>query len=76
MSRKKQGKNNITLQRGAAGSFSFDFKELMDIHKCSQKEGRANYWESADYNTRLFMMFRAEILGMALSRFKWFTKNL
>lgn len=70
MSRKKSN-NNVTLQQGVPGSFSMDFRELMDIKKCSNKEGMPNYWESADYNTRLFMMFRAEILGMALSRFKW-----
>lgn len=70
MSRKKAN-NNVKINPGAAGSFSFDFSELMNIQKCARKEGRANYWESDDYNTRLFMMFRAEILGMALSRFKW-----
>lgn len=69
MTRKKG--NNVQLQPGVPGSFSMNFNELMDIQKCAKKFGRANYWESADYNTRLFMMFRAEILGMALSRFKW-----
>lgn len=29
------------------------------------------YWQTSDYNTRLFMMFRAQIIGMALNRFKW-----
>jgi len=70
MSRKKTN-SNVKLERGVPGSFSMNFNELMDIKKCSQKYGKPNYWESADYNTRLFMMFRAEILGMALSRFKW-----
>ena len=70
MSRKKRN-NNVQLEQGIPGSFSMNFRELMDMQACSRKEGRANYWESADYNTRLFMMFRAEILGMALSRFKW-----
>ncbi len=70
MSRKKTN-SNVKLERGVPGSFSLNFNELMDIKKCSQKYGKPNYWESADYNTRLFMMFRAEILGMALSRFKW-----
>lgn len=70
MSRKKRN-NNIQLEQGTPGSFSMNFRELMDMQACCKKEGRPNYWESADYNTRLFMMFRAEILGMALSRFKW-----
>lgn len=70
MSRKKKN-NNVTLQEGTPGSFSFDFSELTNIKKSAAKYGSGNYWESAEYNTRLFMMFRAEILGMALSRFKW-----
>ena len=70
MSRTKKNQN-VKIEQGIPGTFSLDFKELMDIKKCAKKHGNPNYWESADYNTRLFMMFRAEILGMALSRFKW-----
>lgn len=66
MTRKKG--RNITLNLGTPGSFNFPFTEL---DKYCRWSGKGNYWESADYNTRLFMMFRAEILGMALSRFKW-----
>lgn len=70
MTRKKS--KNIKLQPGVSGSFGLNYDELMDVRNCAQKDrGLANYWESAEYNTRLFMMFRAEILGMALSRFKW-----
>lgn len=29
------------------------------------------YWQSAGYNTQLFESFRAQILNLALSRFKW-----
>lgn len=29
------------------------------------------YWQSADYNSNLFMMYRQQIIKLALSRFKW-----
>lgn len=32
---------------------------------------RDNYWQSANYNSRLFTMLHDEIVGMALTRFKW-----
>lgn len=70
MSRRKANKN-VKITQGTTGSFGLNFNELFDMQKCSKDIGRYNYWESADYNTRLFMMFRAEILAMALSRFKW-----
>ena len=71
MSRVKKN-TNVQLTEGIPGSFSFNYNELFDMQKCAKgKNGLPNYWESSDYNTRLFMMFRAEILGMAMSRFKW-----
>ena len=70
MSRKKKN-NNVQMKEGIPGSFSFDYSELIDIGKCAKKHGSGMYWETGDYNTRLFMMFRAEILAMALARFKW-----
>ena len=30
-----------------------------------------NYWQSADYNQRLFLSYRTQILNLALSRFRW-----
>ena len=30
-----------------------------------------NYWQSADYNRRLFLAFQTQIINLALSRFKW-----
>lgn len=69
MSRKKAN-SNVKLEQGVPGSFSMDFTELYDMKKAAKK-GLPNYWESEDYNRRLFMMFRAEIMAMALSRFKW-----
>lgn len=30
-----------------------------------------NYWQSADYNQRLFRSFQTQILNLALSRFRW-----
>ena len=70
MSRTKKN-HNIEIIEGTPGSFSFNYSELFSLQKCAKECAQPNYWESADYNTRLFMMFRAEILGMALSRFKW-----
>lgn len=72
MSRKK-GKNQIVqTQQTSWGAFGV---ELHDVNKCKKElrkcYGVDTYWQTSDYNTRLFMMFRAQILGMALSRFKW-----
>lgn len=37
-------------------------------HGCYEPE---MYWESASYNSALFMMYRQQIIKLALSRFKW-----
>lgn len=70
MSRNKKNKT-VNVETGVPGSFSFDYNEIFDMQRCAKTHGLENYWQTADYNTRLFMMFRAEILAMALSRFKW-----
>ena len=71
MSRKKQQVDSVLLQRGAAPeSFIAKLGDLFNKNKkCNYHDGL--YWQTSDYNTRLFMMFRAQIIGMALSRFKW-----
>lgn len=33
--------------------------------------GNENYWESASYNSQLFLFYRTQIMKLALSRFKW-----
>lgn len=73
MSRKKSGKNQtVQVNQSSWGAMGV---ELSDIRRCQtemrKRYGNDMYWQTSDYNTRLFMMFRAEILGMALSRFKW-----
>lgn len=72
MSRKKGKNPQIQAQQTTWGAFGV---ELNDVNACRKelrrKYGVDNYWQTSDYNTRLFMMFRAQILGMALSRFKW-----
>ena len=73
MSRKKgKGQRPIEASLTSWGSFGI---ELNDVSRCKnelrKRYGMDNYWQTSDYNTRLFMMFRAQILGMALSRFKW-----
>ena len=35
------------------------------------KSGSDMYWQSASYNSSLFMMFRQQIMTLALSRFHW-----
>lgn len=35
------------------------------------KSGSEMYWQSASYNSSLFMMFRQQIMTLALSRFHW-----
>ena len=30
-----------------------------------------NYWQTADYNSTLFMMYRQQIIKLAMNRFKW-----
>lgn len=72
MSRKKKGNNAPRITDSSWGSFGI---ELRDVNRCKAElrkhYGNDIYWQTSDYNTRLFMMFRAEMLGMALSRFKW-----
>ncbi|MBR2803907.1 MAG: hypothetical protein IKE20_02010, partial [Eggerthellaceae bacterium] len=73
MSRKKgKGQRPIEASLTSWGSFGI---ELNDVRRCKnelkKRYGMDMYWQTSDYNTRLFMMFRAQILGMALSRFKW-----
>ena len=73
MSRKKgKGQRPIECSLTSWGSFGI---ELNDVRRCKnelkKRYGMDMYWQTSDYNTRLFMMFRAQILGMALSRFKW-----
>ena len=29
------------------------------------------YWQTGDYNSRLFWTFRAQIMALALNRYKW-----
>lgn len=68
MSRKKKGNNNFTVQTGMNG-FGMNFGDITQARKkCNSDE---MYWQSNDYNTRLFMMFRAQIIGLALNRVKW-----
>lgn len=71
MSRKKKNIDSVLLQRGAApDSFIAKLGDLFNKrNKCNHHQDI--YWQTSDYNTRLFMMFRAQILGLALSRFKW-----
>ena len=33
--------------------------------------GLDNYWQTSDYNSALFMMYRQQIIKLAMSRFKW-----
>ena len=68
MSRKKNPNSLAYVQGGIPGQFGCDFD---DVTKARCDAPSEMYWQSSDYNTRLFMMFRAEIMGMALSRFKW-----
>jgi len=73
MSRKKgKGKTQVQIQQSSFGGFGIEFS---DVNKCRRelckKYGNDMYWQTSDYNTRLFMMFRAQIIGMALNRFKW-----
>ena len=72
MSRTKKNQN-VKIEEGPTGSFGLNFNELLSMKNCSKnyRKGLPVYWQSQDYNTRLFMMFRSEILGMALNRFKW-----
>ncbi len=73
MSRKKgKGQRPIEASLTSWGSFGI---ELNDVSRCKnelkKRYGMDMYWQTSDYNTRLFMMFRAQIIGMALNRFKW-----
>lgn len=69
--KKKQSADSVLLQRGAApDSFIAKLGDLFNTQKKCNHHSDI-YWETYDYNTRLFMMFRAQIIGMALSRFKW-----
>ena len=72
MSRKKKGNSSPNIIANSWGGFGI---ELSDVRRCKnelvKRYGHDMYWQTSDYNTRLFMMFRAEMLGMALSRFKW-----
>lgn len=72
MSRTKKNQN-VKLEEGVTGSFGLNFNELLSMKNCASdyRKGAPVYWQTADYNTRLFMMFRSEILAMAMSRFKW-----
>lgn len=74
MPRRKSGNKKVQLEKGIPGSFGLNYNELIGIKRQCDNRGRFNYWQTADTNSRLFMMFRAEIIGIALSRFKW--KNL
>lgn len=33
--------------------------------------GLDNYWQTSDYNSALFMMYRQQIIKLAMNRFKW-----
>ncbi len=72
MSRKKKGVQNVELAQTSWGTFGV---EMNDVFKCQRelrkRYGNDVYWQTSNYNTRLFMMFRAQMLGMALNRFKW-----
>lgn len=72
MSRKKKGNNIPLVQTTSWDSFGV---ELYDVTRCQnelrKKYGNDLYWQTSNYNTRLFMMFRAQMLGMCLNRFKW-----
>lgn len=72
MSRTKKNQN-VKLEEGVTGSFGLNFNELLSMKNCASyyRKGAPVYWQTSDYNTRLFMMFRSEILAMAMSRFKW-----
>lgn len=72
MSRTKKNQN-VKLQEGPTGSFGLNFNEILSMKNCAKdyRKGAPVYWQTADYNTRLFMMFRSEILAIALNRFKW-----
>lgn len=73
MSRKK-GKNPMptSVYQNAIGGFGVEFTDVSRCRKeLKERYGIDNYWQTSDYNTRLFMMFRAQMIGMCLSRFKW-----
>ena len=72
MSRTKKN-DKVEIKEGTTGSFGLNFNEVLSMNKTAKnfRKGLPVYWESAEYNTRLFMMFRSEILAMALNRFKW-----
>ena len=38
---------------------------------CGTRFGKEMYWQTADYNSRLFWTFRAQIMALALNRYKW-----
>lgn len=41
-------------------------------HRRNKQENRLDcYWQSADYNSSLFFMYRNQLKELALSRFKW-----
>lgn len=70
MSRKKIN-DNVQVAQTTINTFGVE--NFMDV--CNLKKNKCRneemYWQTSDYNSRLFMMFRAEIMGMALNRFKW-----
>lgn len=72
MSRKKSGNKQIQVSSTSWDSFGV---EMHDVFACQRelkkKYGNDVYWQTSNYNTRLFMMFRAQMLGMCLNRFKW-----
>lgn len=72
MTRVKKNQN-VKLEEGVTGTFGLNFNELLSMKECAKnfRKGQPVYWQTSDYNTRLYMMFRAEILSIALNRFKW-----
>ena len=68
----KRKKSNPVDLLGATGtSFGMNLTELYDTKSWKPNSGQPLYWQTAGYNQRLYRMFRAEMLGMCLNRFKW-----
>ena len=70
MSKKKKS-DPVQLLGCTNSSFGVEISELYKTNNACGRNGDPLYWQSSDYNTRLFRMFRAQIIGMALNRFRW-----
>ena len=71
MSKKNRNRNSVQLLGATNSSLGMNLSELYDTKNWKPASGEPLYWQSAGYNTRLYRMFRAEIIGMCLNRFKW-----